>query len=394
MLHDANPDRSRRAAMFVDYENLYSVLTSQSAKDTKTGAYAAEILDEVRRYLEEGDDTPTVYGRAYGPFDVLLDTEDSGVPSRLHRHGIEPTYVPAAMQGNTSELRLTIEVTRFLAERPDVQTLVLVTGDRPFLPLVRAIREQGRRALVAAVNPPQTDRYDESDLYLDARNLLSKESREDLLANAPESARGPDAAPTAQRYDELSSAAARRAIAITEEHFGQYEEVYLTPLLRKLSDILGPDHDPKALVSELEAAGAVRLEKRSGYPYDYTVLIVHDNHPDVRSVHEDASAAQTDAAAPTEDSTEASPPAEDEATSEESPPAEEAASAAETAPTDTVSEPASAEEAYEPYDYDEFAMDDALSSDEEAPSAASEEAVPSGRVDGSEDDPDAAEDRE
>ena len=352
--------------MFVDYENLYSVLTSQSAKDTKTGAYAAEILDEVRRYLEEGDDTPTVYGRAYGPFDVLLDTEDSGVPSHLHRLGIEPTYVPAAMQGNTSELRLTIEVTRFLAERADVQTVVLVTGDRPFLPLVRAIREQGRRALVAAVNPPQTDRYDESDLYLDARNLLSKESREDLLANAPESAPGQNAgaAPTARRYDELSNPAARRAIAIAEEHFGQYEEVYLTPLLRKLSDILGPDHDPKALVSELEAAGAVRLEKRSGYPYDYTVLIVHDNHPDVQSVHDDAPAAQADAADASEDEARA----------------------------DTVSEPPASEETYEPYDHDEFAIDDALSSDEEASAPASDEAVASGRVDGTDDTP--TEDRE
>lgn len=360
--------------MFVDYENLYSVLTSQSAKDTKTGAYAAEILDEVRRYLEEGDDTPTVYGRAYGPFDVLLDTEDSGVPSHLHRLGIDPVYVPAAMQGNTSELQLTIEVTRFLAERPDVQTIVIVTGDRPFLPLIRTVREQGRRALVAAVNPPKTDRYDESNQYLDARNLLSKESREDLLANAPESALGPDAgaAPTTQRYDDLTNPAARRAIAITEEHFGQYEEVYLTPLLRKLSDILGPDHDPKALVSELEAAGAVRLEKRSGYPYDYTVLIVHDDHPDVQSVHENGTAVQTPAASPDDD---------EEAAPASAPESERS----------TVEDP---DEAYAPYDHDEFAIDDALSSDEETPSTASDEAVTPGRVDGAEDDPDGAEDRE
>ncbi|MFB6247865.1 MAG: NYN domain-containing protein [Salinibacter sp.] len=373
MLHDASTGRSCRAAMFVDYENLYSVLTSQSADDAKTGAYAAEILEEVRRYLEEGDDTPTVYGRAYGPFDVLLDTEDSGVPSHLHRLGVEPAYVPAAMQGNTSELQLTIEVTRFLTERPDVQTIVLVTGDRPFLPLVRSIREQGRRALVAAVNPPQTDRYDESELYLDARNLLSKESREELLANAPESAPAHDsgAAPTTRPYDELTLPAAQRAIAITEEHFGQYEEVYLTPLLRKLSDTLGPDHDPKALVSELEAAGAVRLEKRSGYPYDYTVLIVHDDHPDVRAVHEDASAGRTDA--------------EDPAPADEPAPADD-----ETAPT-AVEEP---EEAYEPYDHDEFAIDDVLSSDEETSSPASDEAATSSRVDGAEDDPDAAEDRD
>jgi hypothetical protein len=48
--------------------------------------------------------------------------------------------------------------------------------------------------------------------------------------------------------------------------------------------VLGPDHDPKSLISRLEEAGAVRLEKRNGYPYDYTVLIMHEDHPDVQEI--------------------------------------------------------------------------------------------------------------
>lgn len=343
--------------MFVDYENLYSVLTSQSSKNTKTSEYATEILGEVRRYLEEGDDTPTIYGRAYGPFDVLLDPEDSGVPSTLHRLGLEPVYVPAAMQSNTSEVQLTIGATQFLETRPDVQTIVVVTGDRPFLPLVRTIREQGRRALVASVNPPKTDRYQESDLYLDARNLLSSESREDLMANAPENGREYNRSRSAgtRRHDALTNPVARRAIAITEAHFGQYEEVYLTPLLRKLSDILGPDHDPKALVSELEAAGAVRLEKRSGYPYDYTVLIVHDDHPDVQEVRNDGVSAEAFESAepyangPDPDATDANTDAAEEGDAPE----------------------VDDEPPYESHDYDEYTMDEALSEDTDAADAVS-----------------------
>lgn len=333
--------------MFVDYENLYSVLSSQSSKSARTSDYASEILDEVRRYLEEGDDTPTIFGRAFGPFDVLLETDDADVPSSLHQVGIDPAYVPAAMQGNTSEIRLTIDVTRFLTDRPDVQTIVIVTGDRPYLPLVRSIREEGRRALVAAVNPPQTDSYNESELYLDARNLLSQNSREDLLANAPndpDERRSPTP-PSPQRYESLDNPVARRTIEITEEHFGQYDEVYLTPLLRKLSDVLGPSHDPKALVSELEAAGAVRLEKRDGYPYDYTVLIVNEDHPDVETIRQEASY---------------------------SPPYEQAGASAEngsTAYEDSVEKDESADDpSTESYDYDEYAMDEALTPDGEKPS--------------------------
>lgn len=301
-----------QAAMFVDYDNLYSILKSQSDRSHSPSDYAEEIFEEVRRYLEEGDDTPTIFGRAYGSFDTLLDADDAQVPSALHRSGIQPVHVPSAMQKNTAEVRLTLELTHFLQERPDVQTLVIVTGNRPYLPLVRWIREQGCRPLVAAVNPPQTadtPAFVEDSKYLDARNLLSQDSREDLLANAPTSgaaytsAQTPDDPPP-QKYQTLDNPDAQHAIEITEEHFGQYEEVYLTPLLRKLSDLMGSDKDPKSLVSELEAAGAARLEKRNGYPYNYTVLIVNDDHPDVQDVHENQNPASTSDASETTAETE------------------------------------------------------------------------------------------
>jgi hypothetical protein len=72
---------------------------------------------------------------------------------------------------------------------------------------------------------------------------------------------------------------------------------------------MGSDKDPKSLVSELEAAGAARLEKRNGYPYNYTVLIVNDDHPDVQDVHEES--AQESTSNTSETATEA-PPAHDE----------------------------------------------------------------------------------
>lgn len=320
-----NAAAAKQAAMFIDYENLYTILKSQSGSNRSTSGYADEIFEEVRRYLEEGDDTPTIFARAYGAFDTLLDSEDAQVPSALHRQGIEPVHVPDAMQNNTAEVRLTIDLTHFLTERPDIQTLVIVTGNRPYLPLVRWIREQGCRPLVAAVNPPQTSdtpSFAEDSQYLDARNLLSQDSREDLLSNAPESGAAytraeTTASPPPQQYQSLNNPTARRAIEITEEYFGQYDEVYLTPLLRKLSDVLGPDHDPKSLVSELEAAGAARLEKRNGYPYNYTVLIVNDDHPDVEEVH-----AQQNGTSPSAEAPSTSEPAEDEAAESETPSAD------------------------------------------------------------------------
>ena len=79
------------------------------------------------------------------------------------------------------------------------------------------------------------------------------------------------------------------ALEVIERFFGQYEEVYLTPLLRKLSEEIGDadDHDPKSLIGDLEECGAVRLERRRGMPYDYTVLIVNGEHPSVIEIKEE-----------------------------------------------------------------------------------------------------------
>ncbi len=40
-------------------------------------------------------------------------------------------------------------------------------------------------------------------------------------------------------------------------------------------------------MADLEECGAVRLERRRGMPYDYTVLIVNPEHPAVLEVREE-----------------------------------------------------------------------------------------------------------
>jgi hypothetical protein len=302
--------RSDQAAIFVDYDNLHDILRAQSSRGGSASGYALEILDEVRRYLEEGDDTPTIIARAYADYTRLPERDGLDIQDRLYEAGVEPVYASSATQSNGSELSLAVDAATLCAARADVGTIVLITGDRPYVPLVRKIQNSGRRALVAAVNPPAPDAtpsFGEEDAYLDARNLLSQSSRDDLMGGG---SRGRDrrradrsresasrsqrqSSPPPRRYREITNPVARRTVAITEEHFGQYKEVYLTPLLRKLSDVLGEEHDPKSLVSELEAAGAVRLEKRDGYPYDYTVLIMNEDHPDVQEIQDDYYSQQT-----------------------------------------------------------------------------------------------------
>lgn len=282
----------QRAAFFVDYDNVYTVLHAQDT-ERAPHALAMRIIDKVRRYLEEGDDTPTVFARAYADFATLPDATPGQAETDLYEQGFAPQTTPTAVQLNASEQHLTADVIHLLHERPDITSVVIVTGDRPYLPLTRAIREQGVRPLVAAVHPPQSDTigpYLEDEAYLDARNMLGTSARNTLnsreQANRPSRRRTRSSAPPTPQ-EPIDDPILRATIEVTEEFFGQYDEVYLTPLLRKISEELGEGYDPKALVSDLEAAGAVWLEKRDGYPYDYTVLIVNEEHEDVQNILDD-----------------------------------------------------------------------------------------------------------
>ena len=84
---------------------------------------------------------------------------------------------------------------------------------------------------------------------------------------------------------------------VTEEHryclkfmlkeYGAYPEIFLGPFLHRLTDGLPQlaDYERKAILSDLEQFGAIRIEVRKGEPFDYRVIIVNYNHPDVRMLN-------------------------------------------------------------------------------------------------------------
>ena len=294
---DKSRTQEQRAAIFVDYENLFSHLYSRTGPRARPDELISELLDELRRYLLEEARTQTAMITAYADFSEMHGNGQF-IQRGLYLHGIEPRFVPASLQRNAAEIQLCVDAIEILYNRQDVRTFVMVTGDRPYLPLVQQFKRYGCRAIIATfMPPPSTDHlpYVEDDVFLNAHNLLSEASRRSLAststvhrgsASYSSSAPSyPQGRPQPVEYREITESGALHALEIIEEHFGQYEEVYLTPLLRKLSELLDDEqYDPKSLISELEDAGAVWLEKRRGFPYDYTVLIIDTEHPDVAAI--------------------------------------------------------------------------------------------------------------
>ncbi len=297
---EAEKSRSEhRAAVFVDYENLFAHLYSRVGSRGRPDELISEILDELRRYLLEEVRVQTAMITAYADFSEMHGNGQF-IQRGLYLHGIEPRFVPATLQRNAAEIQLCLDAVEIIHNRTDIHAFVIVTGERPYLPLVQQLKRLGGHPIIATMAPPPSTEhlpYVEDDVFLNAHNFLSEASRRSLASISVGYRTTAVAAPTTRQgrpepveHREVSHPGALHALEIIEEHFGQYEEVYLTPLLRKLSELLDEsEHDPKSLISELEDAGAVWLEKRRGFPYDYTVLIIDTDHPDVAALQKDDS---------------------------------------------------------------------------------------------------------
>lgn len=285
--------QSARAAIFIDYEDIIHTLDERPEHHEDAGKLVSEMLEALTRSLLQERGTQAAVSRAYADF-ANLDGIGSAVQRMLYLQGVESRFVPRTPQPNASEIQLCVDAMDILHHRADIDMFVLLTGRRSYLPLIQHLKRFGRRVLIAALEePPSLDHVQDLDgeWFFDARDLLSSTSVQVRGIHSTKTAKTENGFRhrKSSQYPSIENPVLIRTLEIIDEHFGHYDEVYLTPLLRKMSEIFDERTcDPKAIVSDLQKHVAVRLEKREGFPHDYTVLIVNKDHPDVARVQQEA----------------------------------------------------------------------------------------------------------
>ncbi len=271
-----------RAAVLVDFQNLHQYLRGRADARAHSADLAGLLLDGLRERLA-ADGAPVGTGRAFADWPALDDAARH-TQRTLYLHGVEPVFVPGSAQRNSTDLQMAVEAVTLALTDPSVTTVALVSGDRDYAPVVTALVAAGRRVVVAgfkahlaaalAEHVPGAEFVDGADL-LPEGTLVS----ERLVGT-------PIQVTTFQPVQDPAYEVDYDALEVIEKFFGHYDEIYLTPLLRRLSDEMGEidGHDPKSLVADLEECGAARLERRRGMPYDYTVLILNPEHPAVQEI--------------------------------------------------------------------------------------------------------------
>ncbi len=338
------------AAVFVDFENLFlslknrEELTGQRIRDLCLG-----ILEHLKVRLHT-DKAPMVLGRSYAAFDTYPGME---VAHDLALMGFDPQYVLTGHAGkNSADVQLACDVCRVLYRRPDIDAIVIVSGDRDFIPIARQVLEENRELRVVAI--PDSTSGDlrmrvGGERFWNALDLIGGEARpakavpapapaaEPVAATAAEAAAAPaPAVPSASNghatngqatngHDDKGEKNGRPRASIVGHipvtwrtadelpHDGEVgerlqtcidlilrsqvrhgsAEVWLSPFLKgpmsqHFSGLVHPER--RALVNELRHRGVIRIEERENQYADhpYSVIVLDESHPMVTAAHERA----------------------------------------------------------------------------------------------------------
>ncbi len=282
------------SAIFIDIENIYYYLKNGGVTEPDTIVY--ELIRRTRSWLQQNRQEPSLVMIGYADFDRLdISLGD------LYLMGVEPRTVVSTEYKNAADMRLCIDALEIMYTRPDIHTFVLVGGDRDYIPLVQHLQRQARTVLIVTfrgnlsgdlLNLVGEEFFVDASTILDEETLhliehasastSSKRSPSPILLLAP-GAKGMFQPPTA-----IDDPDTRRCLYILVNEYGMYPQIWLTPFLRRLNEEfpLLANHERRALIANLVSAGAIRVERREGNPYPYSVAIINWDHPTVREVNE------------------------------------------------------------------------------------------------------------
>jgi hypothetical protein len=327
------------SAVFVDFENLFASLQNRAElSGQRTRELALSILENLVRRLHD-EDCPLVLGRSYAAFDTFPGME---VAHDLALMGFDPQYVLVSPAGkNSADVQLAVDVCRVLFRRPDIEAIVIVSGDRDFIPIARQVLEENRELRLVAI--PGVASGDlrmrvGGERFWNALDLLPPDARrggpvptgsvlagsglaESGLAESglAESGLEPAPQPEPEPEPEPAAAAAPTARAAVVGHIPvtwrttadapvdalqqkleqvvdllvrtqirhSSQEIWLSPFLKgpmshHFSGLVHPER--RALINELRHRGVIRVEERANQFADhpYSVIVLDEAHPMVQ----------------------------------------------------------------------------------------------------------------
>jgi len=153
----------KRAMLFIDFENL---MRSLKGLPTPKRLDFDVLIRAAQEKVKTGTSNDClVFGNCY--YEYERNVKPAGM-YEAYKRGLVPVYTPcfsAGADGSKSlcDSMLICDALEALYKNPAIDVFVLVTSDKDFVPLIRKIAENGKEAIVIAVENYARALRDECD---------------------------------------------------------------------------------------------------------------------------------------------------------------------------------------------------------------------------------------
>jgi uncharacterized LabA/DUF88 family protein len=273
------------AAILIDFENIFYYLRQRNLdRNQETTDVLSRLVQNLRTALMKRYNEDAISLDAYADYDRI----DENALSAMYLIGVETHNVLGTDHKNAADMKLCIDALTMLYTRQEICSFILVAGDRDYIPVIQHLRKHGKTVRVvgfpASVSGDLLTNVGQEN-FLDATQFLPapKEQPAQVINGTP-SVPGHPVPPPKENGVEMDHGT---ALEIMFRHFPNKAEVWMTPYLHKLRTELPhlSEYDRKALIANMAESGIIRVEKRKGEPYDFSVILVNWNHPEVRKTH-------------------------------------------------------------------------------------------------------------
>lgn len=130
-------------ALLIDYDNIYASLMNQYGYDRSDSQLkSVEIVGNTISHMTEALGISPIIRQAFADWGMNPD-----VPNELYTMGIRAVHVKGVRGKSSADIELSLRLQEVMLTREDINALVVLSGDRDYLPIAQRAQERGKQII-------------------------------------------------------------------------------------------------------------------------------------------------------------------------------------------------------------------------------------------------------
>ncbi len=135
--------KNKFGALLIDFDNIYvSLISDYKYSQSDAQIKVISIIDNTIEHIEEELGVSPIIRGSFADWSMYPD-----IPNELYTMGVQISHVKAMRGKNSADIELSLTLLEIMLTRDDIDVLLVVAGDRDYLPVARRVHERGKEII-------------------------------------------------------------------------------------------------------------------------------------------------------------------------------------------------------------------------------------------------------